>query len=40
VTLRSGGRLSGTLGGRRIALRIGTSAAATAASSHAFLRTS
>jgi pimeloyl-ACP methyl ester carboxylesterase len=31
VTLRSGGRLSGTLGGRRIALRIGTSAAAAAA---------
>ncbi len=26
VTLRSGGRLSGTLGGRRIALRVGTSA--------------
>jgi hypothetical protein len=26
VTLRSGGRLSGSLGGRRIALRVGTSA--------------
>jgi hypothetical protein len=30
VTLRSGGRLSGALGGRRIWLRVGTSAAAAA----------
>jgi hypothetical protein len=30
VTLRSGGRLAGTLGGRRIRLRVGTSAAAPA----------